>query len=403
MIAAIAFAAAAASGGWTKARAIEIPKIAKPAYVLLALPQAVDGGPESAYPDVRIADSDGNEVPYALDATPQAARIEPVKLSDAGFVAGKYTQAIADLGTSGALHAAIVVTGTEPTYFEHVEVASSDDRTNWTVLVPDGLIYRVEQNGDAGIDTIGLGATRARWLRIRVLDPARRFPFDQIAVTADAPAPKLVALSAAAKTVAAGTSTVVTLDFGTNDTNLGGAAFETSTPQFSRQVSFAISNGVKADGAPNFAALRIADIARFKSGRPVVTVGLDDQHTRMLQVEIDNGNDPPLANLRVTALGYQHHLVFLARPDASYRLLWGADATAPSYDLAEKLAHAPWTVGAVASLGAAASTAFSPVVPAATPPPATPWLAQNALPVALVAGFAVLAVVVLLALRKAPS
>ena len=57
---------------------------------------------------------------------------------------GQFTQAIADAGDSGALHSAITIGTTQPTFFEHVQIATSDDRRTWTVVVQNALIYRVE-------------------------------------------------------------------------------------------------------------------------------------------------------------------------------------------------------------------------------------------------------------------
>jgi Protein of unknown function (DUF3999) len=397
MIGAVLLAAATVAGAWSNARTIVLPAIPQPAYVLVVLPQDIDGGDTGTYPDVRVAGDDNREVPYALDADPTAAQSDAATLSDVGFVPGQYTQAIADLGTSGALHSAIALQSSQPTFFEHVQIATSDDRQTWSIVKPDALIYRVAQNGDAGESTIDIGPTRARWLRIRILDGAHAFPITGASVAAQAPSPRLYALAAVTKIANTGTHTVATLDFGTANTNLAAVAFETRTPQFSRPVSYLISDGAKGDGDTNWKDVTQAPIARFKAGRPAMTADLGNQHTQLLKIVVDNGNDTPLADLQVTALGYQHHIIFLAQPGVTYRLLWHSDQSAPAYDLADRLAHGPWTVGAVATLGAAASTA---IVASAAPISTTPWLQQAALPIALVIGFLVLAAMALYAMRK---
>lgn len=356
----------------------------QPVYVRLPLPQTIDGGPASDYAGVRIADAQNREVAYALDATPATSASQAVVLSDVGFVQGKFTQAIGDLGQSGALHSDLELMSSQPTFFEHVEVATSDDRQTWTVVNPDALIYRVAQNNDAGQSTIDFGASRARWVRIRVLDGSRAFPLTGARVAAQPAPPRIVPLSASVRTANVGQDTVVNLDFGTPNTNLAAVAFETTTPDFSRTV--------------DFSGLTNATISRFAAGRPSLTADLGNQHLRTLKLTIANGNDPPLAALHVTPLGYEHHLIFAARPGESYRLLWGnPEQTPPTYDLEDRLAHEPWEVAEVARLGGTGSTAFTPAVP---PPPAAPWLQQAALPIGLVLACLVLGAVALFSLRK---
>jgi hypothetical protein len=376
-------AAISAPGGWHDARAIVVTARTTPAYVRLVLPQSIDGGPQSDYASVRVAGPDGREVPYALDAWPKASTSRPVSLSDVGFVAGKYTQAIADLGDSGELHSTLELITPQPTFFQRVQIATSDDRRTWTIVTPKALIYRVAQNNDAGQSSVEFGPSRARWLRIRILDATRAFPLTAATVTAQ-PAPvKLVPMSAVTTVQNGANETGITLDFQTPNANLGAVAFETQTPDFSRRVSF----GDAGDDAT---------ISRFAAGRPALTADLGNLHVPSLHVAIDNGNDPPLAALRVTPLGFQHHLIFLAEPGAAYRLLWNdPDATAPSYDLAERLAHETWRVDLTAALGAAATTQFVAAAPVAS----TPWLQRAALPLALVLACLVLGAVALLGLR----
>ena len=373
-----------------------LPHLSKPTYVRLTLPQSIDGGPDSQYPDVRIADSANREVPYALDADPLEPASATVTLTDIGFVPGHYTQAIADLGTSGTLHTTFILGTTQLTFFEHVEVATSDDRKTWAIVRPNALIYKIAENGDAGTTSIDFGPSRARWLRIRVLDGAHEFPITAAYVATVTAPPRLIPLVATKTTRADGANTVVHFDFGVPNTNASAVAFETTTPSFSRR---AVVLDASQSPDPNVSPqLNAATISRYPSGAPTLTIDLANQHLQFLDVRIENGNDPPLANLRVTPLGYEHHVVFLAKPGESYRLLWGNSAAeAPVYDLKDRLLHEGWSAGPVATLGAAASTVLEPSGPA---PSATPWLQQAALPIALAVGCVVLAAVVLFSLRS---
>lgn len=397
MIVAAAMAAAtAAISSWHDARTIVLAPLAAPTYVRLVLPQSIDGGPSGRYPDLRIADAANREVPYALDASPARTAGEAVALSDVGFVKGAYTQAIADLGDSGALHSAIALRTSQPTYFERVEIASSDDRRTWTVLVRKALIYRVAQTQDAGTATIDFGPSRARWLRIRVLDGSRYFPILGASAEANAPLPQLVPLEGRSSIKQGANQTVVTFALAAPNTDLGAVAFETRTPEFSRGVAFASSDAPPGK-APDWQAFDAATISRFTAGRPQLTVDLGHRRTREVRVTVDNGNDEPLRDLRVTPLGYQHVAIFRAEPNVTYRLLWnGPTAQAPTYDLAQRLAHESWSVGAAARVGAVASAAF---LPNSLGPPTAPWLQRAALPLALLVGCIVLGGIALTALR----
>jgi hypothetical protein len=399
MLAALLFALAGAASSWHDARAIVIPNATLPAYVRLALPQYVDGGPDGTYPSVRVVDANGIEVPYALDTDPAVATGGTAELSDVGFVPGKYTQAIADLGAAGALHSVIALDSSQPTYFEHVEIASSDDRHTWSVLVPSALIYRVSTNGDNGTNSIEFGPSRARWLRIRVLDGARAFPISGASVPATAPPPHLVPLTGTQTLQQLDSKTVVTIDFQTPDTSLDAIAIETATAEYHRRVIVEGDDGT----SPGWQPVAQSDIVRYAGARagsgtgPLIVTGT--QHVRRIQITIENGNDVPLATPRITALGRQHQVVFRATPGTQYRLLWNAaGADAPVYDLADLLGHQAWSVGAVATLGAAASTAFAPAAVAQTP-----WLQQAALPIALSLLCIVLLAVVLIAMRSKPA
>lgn len=401
MIAAFAFLYATAVGGWHDARTIVVPPAAKlPAYVRLALPQTIDPGPNGAYPDLRVVDQNDQPVPYALDADRHETPGGPVALSDVGFVPGHFTQAFADLGTAGELHSSIRLETPMQSFFEHVEIATSDDRSTWAIVVKSALIYRVDGNASNGRTTIDFGPSRARWMRIRVLDGLHEFPITAANMPAVEPVPELVSLVAMRTVKQSGSKTVVTFDFGKPNQNLNAAAFETATPEFARNLVLEITEG---GTDPIWQQVANTQIARYAGARyaskTAVTVATGNQYTRFLRATIENGDDTPLAALHLVPLGLEHHVIFQASPGASYRLLWGNDAVeAPVYDLGDRLQHDPWSVAAVVTLGGAASTAI-----AASAPAGTPWLQQAALPIALALLFVVLLVVALFAMRAKPA
>jgi Protein of unknown function (DUF3999) len=400
VIAALAFLFAAAASGWHDARAIVVPPAKLPAYVRLALPQDIDPGPDGTYPDLRIVDQNDQPVPYALDADRHDTPGGPVALSDVGFVPGHFTQAIADLGSGSELHSAIRLETPMQSFFEHVEIATSDDRSTWAIVVPSALIYRVDGNEYNGRTTIDFGPSRARWMRIRVLDGVHEFPISSANLPAVEPVPQLVSLAAAQSMKQSGTATVVTFDFGRPNQNLDAVAFDTSTPEFARNLVVDISAGGTDSTWQVVANPQIARYAGARyASRTAVIVGTGQQYTRLLRATIQNGDDPPLAALHVVPLGLEHHIVFQAVPGGVYRVLWGNDAAeAPVYDLGDRLKHEAWTVAAVATLGADVTPSIA--VPSAA---GAPWLQQAALPIALAVLFVVLLAVALIAMRRKPE
>jgi hypothetical protein len=235
-------------------------------------------------------------------------------------------------------------------------------------------------------------------VRIRILNGSKQFPIGGASFPAAVTPSRLEPLTNTPSTLQSGSNTVVTFDFGTPNTNLRAVAFESTTPQYYRNVVF--DRPSSEAGWEEFSS---SPIATYRSQRRAETttavISAGDQHVRTLRVTIQNGNDRPLAGLHVTPLGYAHHVIFEASPGAQYRLLWGnADAAAPTYDLGEVLQHEQWTVGAVATLGGAASTAI-----AAGTAGGVPWVQQAALPIALALLFVVLLVVALIAMRAKPA
>jgi hypothetical protein len=377
-----------------KARTITIAPATARGYITLTIPQIVDAGDDGAYASIRVLDDLGNEVPFALDPTRAVVDSTSIAVTDVGFVPGRYTQALVDFGTSGDAHDSVTLQTKEKTFFVRADIASSDDRAHWATIENDTPLYRVANAGDEGNQTITIGPTRARWLRVRVLDPNRRFDITGATVSVAPPQPRLVALEKTVHVVQKEHATIVDLDFGVPNTSMNSVAFETSTQRFSRNVSLATQSETTDQNGIRRAVYDEAGsgtISRFALGTPTLSLEVKGQ-TQRLRVTIDNGDDPPLADLRVTPFAEAHRIVFSADPARRYRLVWGAETVAPSYDLGEQLAHAPWHAAGIAA------TAGEAVVLAA-PVPKAPWFTRFAIPAALALACIILGMVTLKALR----
>lgn len=373
------------------ARTIEATVPATGTNIRVIVPQAIDGGNDATYPDLRVVDSSGHEIPYALDPTSDQPQ-ETLAISDVGFVPGSFTQAIVDYGPHGALHDALTIHTSRATYFERVSVETSDDRRTWARAASDALIYAVAGH-DAGSQTVEYAPSLARYVRVRVLDATRAFPIDGATAASAASTPVTYPLAHRDTIAQENADTVVDIDTGSEHTDISGIAIATATREFSRSVTVS-DVGTQTD-AP--AAEASGTLSRYATGTPQLSIDAP-MRARRIRLRIANGNDAPLQGLVVTVYGHQHAIVFTASPQERYRLAWGASLDAPAYDLRDRLAHQRWSAR-TATLGPATAATITLENQNAT----GTLVKTYALPVALVVVLAVLALVVFSTLRAKPA
>jgi hypothetical protein len=337
------------------------PVIAAPAsrgrYLRTRIPFAVAPDADGGYPDLRVIDDRNVEVPFAVDPVRTPAATRRVTLLDTGFIEHHGSQAVLDLGNQSALVDTVrlfVDDGAHPTYFEYVAVDASDDRSHWRVDGRSSVIYHIARDG-ASDQTVGISATRSRWLRVRILDPHAPFPID-------------------------GAEVSHTQSTGSHLVPLPGAASATESPARDQSWTFAFASAMRPAAvefsAPRAAFARTAaaewsddgrawtsagdgTIAQFADGGSALSIGLAPQTARYWRVTVHNGNDVPVAGLHPLLLGIAHDAVFSAGTGRSYRLLSGNPAaSAPTYDLPARLAHSDWTAQAAPTEAAIANGAY---------------------------------------------
>jgi hypothetical protein len=341
---------------WSRVTPVAVaPAAPRRRYVRVALPLAVAPGPLGTFADLRVIDERGNEVPYALDPARPASATRRVALIDTGFVPHRGTQAVLDLGPSGALVDAITLdvdTARRATYFERVGVDASDDRRTWRIVRTDAIVYRVPEASSEDA-TLNVPPTRSRWLRVRVLDPNTVFPIVGAHVAAaGTPEPPLTSIPAVGPLTidAAAHEQSWTLDAGT-PVRPAAVAFADGGALYARSVTVEAS-----DDGTTWTGIGEGSISHYAEGGAERTVGLRETTARYVRVTVHNGNDAPVTSLQPSLLARPHAVVF-ERKDGSYRLLSGNPAAdAPSYDLRDRLAHERWRA-ADAQAGATAGNA----------------------------------------------
>jgi hypothetical protein len=122
--------------------------------------------------------------------------------------------------------------------------------------------------------------------------------------------------------------TSITFDLGFRDLPVDELRVQSATARYNRPVHVSASS----DGR-RFRPVASADIDRFGNSRkaavPVST------RARYLRVTIENGDDPPLRRIEVTAVSHRRALLLEGGHPGPYVLLYGDPLLdAPSYDLA---------------------------------------------------------------------
>ncbi|MDB5070855.1 MAG: hypothetical protein JWM87_1966 [Candidatus Eremiobacteraeota bacterium] len=185
-----------------------------------------------------------------------------------------------------------------------------------------------------------------------------------------------------------------TLDLSASNLAVASLRFDTSTPAFARDVLIEHSD----DGA-TWSGNVTERISRFRVGTPHLALDVADGSARFWRVSIDDRDDAPLENLRVTLYATAHEIVFPVVRGRRYALTFGDPGpAAPVYDLPARLEHERWRADTASVRRVVALSPRSSDVPAVSPPAraapaaraspeAPPWL----VPVAFGAAVVVLA------------
>lgn len=292
----------------------------------------VDGG------DIRLINDRGDEVPYELSADRGDSHSDSyaTHLVENSFVNGQYTQAIADAGEKPPLYDRVAIDTDKPDFIVWAELALSDDAKTWRVVEARAPIARFRSRSVDGTQTIPFQGLNSRYVRIRILQSDAQFPVTGIRV--------LYQVSRAGKrsTIPATFTVTNAPEAGMSAwlTNLGSASlpvsridFSTDTADFYRAVRVWQSSDQK-----EWSYLSSGTIYRYPdAGKTRESLRLEVRETRggpYWRVEIVNGDDQPLANVRIALQGSPRALVFKREPGSTYRLLYGnQNARAPQYDL----------------------------------------------------------------------
>jgi hypothetical protein len=292
--------------------------------------------------DLRLIDDRAQETPFEqlIDRGVSSTAVHSARLLENSFVATQYTQVIADLGDTPPAYNQVRVLTDQPDFIVWAELALSDDAHTWRVVEPRAPISRFRARAVEGTQSIAFQGLNARYLRIRIFDPATQFPVTGVdALNCVSREPERVTLPVplVPESSPDNSQTRWRADLDSANLPISAAVFSTDQPEFYRAVLIESS----VDGKEWYPHTS-GEIYRYQhAGKLRESLRLDFSEAvgpRFWRVEILNGNDQPISNSRVAFQGVVRKIAFRAEPGRAYRLIYGNDrAAAPSYDLSHYL------------------------------------------------------------------
>jgi hypothetical protein len=342
---------------WRYSRPIVLP--GDSALVKLSVPIEIYSHLDEGFAELRVVDDLGRETPFLLYDHNVRAPIETrsAQIRENSFVPSQYTQVVIDLGGRPTFHNALEIETPATDFINWVEIAASDDARTWRIVKDRAPISNFHKENIVGSRMVRYSDNNARFLRVRIFEPAHQFPvslidvsfsreFQQEPVRAPAPSPFKADPSAPADV-----SGWIT-DLGPDAFPVSGVAIETSQAEFFRVVHLQTS-----DDGKQWQDFFSGEVYRYtKSGKEASALRLcshEGWHHRFWRVEVVNGNDAPLAEVKPTLLTIPYFVLFYPQAGRSYRLFYGNSAAKlPAYDLARTFDYRAEPGARIATLSA---------------------------------------------------
>jgi hypothetical protein len=265
------------------------------------------------FPDLRIIDSRGEQVPWRPLPAPPAAPARRLPVLNSGRRGGLAVAQL-DLGAGHASVDHVTLQVPDKRFVGSATVVGSDDRRTWTRLSTTE-IYAVGGATPARSTTLVLPPTTFRYLEVRATHVTR---IDGATVVGTPRRPQLRQLPAR---VTAGDAVVV-IDLRYRNVPVDQLRISSSTPHYARSFTVEARGAIVAAG----------QLGRVRRARQTV-VPLSTR-ARILRIRIRNGDDPPLRGIHVEALARPRTLLVEGGHARSLTIYYGGTVRAPSYDYA---------------------------------------------------------------------
>ena len=330
---------------WKYLNPIELEQTTEVRLAQVPVTKEVFGHALESFDDVRVTNQDFEEVPFQLlaTATQQNRTWLGGELKEVSFVPGEYTHLLVDTGESTSFHNRIALELDVSEYFAWVEVAAGDDGETWEILREHAPIYRFPNEGMSSF-TLSYPDTRARWLRLRILEGEQALRVLECRVAReqiDRPRffdwPMSLTLLPPESDPKTGNSTWE-VDAEVGNIPVSAVRFEADQPVFHRPVRVSSSRDGKS-----WREVAWGDIYRHSSASEdeeketqssSMRVEFPAARGRYWRVTALNRSDAPVEGLSPILQTNSYRVFFRQEPGASYWLLYGnIEAKKPSYDL----------------------------------------------------------------------
>jgi hypothetical protein len=316
-------------------------------------------------PDLRLYGANGEELPFTF--APSEGLSALTSLTNVESLPKRETTATLDRGLHPPLAQAVTFEIGADEFLKPVLLEASEDGSEFREVVHGSVFAK----GDVRSTTLRFAPNDRRYWRFRFDDrnsdpvrltgvrvtaagmpqPAREIPLPFVSATQDASSALTASLPAANLSVAA-------IRISVDD-----AAFARRVRVFER-IFFRDEVSRRLVGS--------CWIRRTASGEEAVTVPVGDLSARAIELEVENGDSPPLHVERLTAELRPRTLLLFSHSKALLTLYYGSPSAAPArYDLASAVRGGPPTQIAAAMLGPVRETGNAPA-PLATPPRGAP-------------------------------
>lgn len=313
---------------------------------------------QPGFADLRFTDARGSEVPWRRPPSAQGVAAEGVPVLNSGRQ-GRFAVGLLDLGPERRVRDRVVLEIPDRDFVGRAVVLGAEDRDGPFVQLSETGIYDV-RGAQAARSTVAVfPPSDFRYLLVKATGVSR---IGGASVSGVGERPRLLRRTISSTDQRQdGSRTIVTLDLGFADVPVDELRITAANGRYERPVRITGSNFRQQ----RFVPLTAARILRFP-GSDSAPISLGAHH-RYIRVEIENGDDPPLRGVEVSAWGHSRPVVLEGGHRPPYTVHYGDPrANAPDYDFARLPASAVGAENAIrGQLGAEREN------PAFEPPPDT--------------------------------
>lgn len=277
------------------------------------------------FADLRIADARGHEVPWRWAGSERGSAPEAVPVLNSGRH-GRFAVILIDLGPRRRVRDRVELEIPDRSFVGRATVLGADDREGPFTRLSETGIYDVRGARPARSTTAVFSPSDFRYLLVKATGVSR-----VVGATVSGAGERPRLLRRTVKSVSRrenGAHTIITLDLGFRDVPVDELRIAAETARYDRPVAIFGSNRQR-----RLEPLAAAKIFRFPgSSSAPIPIGA---HGRYIRIEVDNGDDPPLRGIEVSAWSRSRALLLEGGHPLPYTAYYGNPReNVPRYDFA---------------------------------------------------------------------